>query len=656
MPGIRWGEHPERRQALPADPLQQALARWWPDTGHELQARVAAVRQEIQALQHLSPDGLQAQFAAVQRQLIQEGLTRPAIHHACAFVAHAAHRSLGLAAYDPQLLATLAILDNRLAEMATGEGKSLAAAMAAGVAALAGVPVHVLTANDYLVARDAERFAPLFSTLKLSVASVLAGQAPEARRRAYARDIVYVTARELVFDYLRDRLQTGAGTASLRRRASSLVSAEPTRPLLRGLCMAVVDEADSILIDEAQMPLVLSRPADDAHQRAFLWQAHALAQRLVEGDDFECLPAERRVELTPAGRRHIEHLAAPLQPAWKNRQHRDEVITHALAARHVFQRDRDYVVADGAIDIVDPVTGRTTPGRVWSRGLHALVALKEGCRAEPEVEVLAQITYQRYFRRYLRFGGLSGTLREARHELARLYGARVVSVPLHRRSQRVPLPGRLFIDDHARWQAVVARTRALQQQGRPVLIGCDSVADTQALSLRLQAAGIEHAVLNAHCDASERQIVADAGQAGRVTVATQMAGRGTDIELDALALAAGGLHVLSCQLNDARRHDRQLAGRAGRQGEPGSCETWSSWQTLQRVDGAAGGPLAWLGRRLMRHLPLRHGEIQLPGWLLAGWLNLRQRRIEQRQARQRHRMLRQDSAMEQGLSFSDRLE
>ena len=322
----------------------------------------------------------------------------------------------------------------------------------------------------------------------------------------------------------------------------------------------------------------------------------------------------------------------------------------------MFQRDRDYVVVNGAIEIIDAVTGRTAPGRQWARGLHALVALKEGCRAQPDVETLAQITYQRFFRRYIRFGGLSGTLKEARGELASIYGTPVVKVPLQRRSQRVQWPARLFVDDESRWQAVVARTRELRESGRPVLVGCDSVAASQDLSARLGAAGIEHTVLNAHFDASESQIVADAGQAGRVTVATQMAGRGTDIELDPRALASGGLHVLSCQLHDARRHDRQFAGRAGRQGEPGSCETWASCQSAGLTDDVGGPIVAWLCRALLRHAPVRDGQIHLPDGLLSAWLSFRQRRIEARQARRRQRLFRQDSELEVGMSFRDSLE
>ncbi|CAN5371868.1 hypothetical protein BH11PSE9_BH11PSE9_07090 [soil metagenome] len=666
VPGIQWGDCPELDEREGANVQRHASASVLPAWGGGLAGRVAAVRQQLETWKHLPLAGLLAQQPGVLQQLARDGLTADAAVRACAFVTHAARHTLGLAAFDGQLFATLAMLDNRLVEMATGEGKSLAAALAAAVGALAGIPVHVLTSNDYLVTRDAERFGPFFEALQLSVASVVEGQDRDVRRAAYAKAIVYVTAKELVFDYLRDRLLLGAGASNLRRRADALAApahphapqphAAPSRPVLRGLCMAIVDEADSILIDEAQMPLVLSRQGNGVAQRAFLWQAHALSGQLTEDQDFLHLRAERRVVLTPAGKLRIEQLATRLQPVWKNQQHREENIATALTARHVFRRDRDYVVTDGEIEIVDAVTGRTAPGRKWSRGLHALVALKEGLQAEPELETLAQITYQRFFRRYIRFCGMSGTLREVRRELASVYRTQVVDVALHRPSQRQQYPTLLFADDQARWEAVVARTRELSGQGRPVLIACDSVGDSDELSAWLTACGIAHAVLNANFDATEAQIIASAGQAGRITVSTNMAGRGTDIHLDAQALAAGGLHVLCCQHNASRRHDRQLAGRAGRQGQPGSSEAWLSLESPRFDAGAASRAVAWCCRLFLRRPAADHeatypGQVRLPGWLLKAWLTSSQRFEEARQARRRRARFRQDDEFERGLSF-----
>jgi preprotein translocase subunit SecA len=582
----------------------------------------------------------------VREQLAAEGLSPAAVETASAHVVETARRVLGKMAYDSQMCAMLAILDNRLVEMATGEGKSLAAALAAAVGALAGIPVHVLTANDYLVQRDALQFQPLYEALGLAVATVVAGDTAAKRRIAYRQPVVYVTAQELAFDYLRDRLMHGAGRPELERRASALANPAGQRPLLRGLCMAIVDEADSILIDEAQMPLVLSATSDAAPQRAYLWQAYALSGRLHEGEHWFCVPLQRRITLTDAGREHIEALAAALQPVWKNRAHREDTIVAALAARHVFERDRDYLVTDGEIRIVDAVSGRVAEGRKWSRGLHALVAIKEGCRIDPDPETLAQITFQRFFRRYVRFGGMSGTLREARAELATIYGVDVVPVALHRPCRRQQWPTRCYADDTQRWRAVVARARELCAAGRPVLIGTDSVADAQALSARLEEAGIEHAVLDARHDLAEARVIAAAGQGARVTVSTNMAGRGTDIHVDPQALKAGGLHVLSCQLNASSRLDRQLAGRAGRQGQPGSSEVFLSLQSSRFQADGWGRGLARLCRAC-----LHGGRVALPGALLQTLLRHLQRIDGRRLARRRRVLCRQDAEMERSLSF-----
>ncbi len=662
FPGIRWGDYPEL--AEPADATVGARPRRAdrPFGARAAARRLARVRAQASAWATLAEPAFEQARHALQLDIARLGLVAVQADRCCALVVEAARRALGQCAYDGQVLAALHLIDNRLAEMATGEGKSLAVALAAAMAALAGIPVHVITANDYLVARDAQAFEPLFARLGLRAASVVQGQPPEARRHAYAHAIVYVTAREVAFDYLRDRLSHGGGSSALQQRVDALAQraggAAPEQRLLRGLCMAIVDEADSVLIDEAQMPLVLSREVDASAGRAFLWQAWALSGRLEDGRDFLPHPRERRVALTDAGRARIAALAAALQPVWKNTRHREDTIVTALAARHVLQRDRDYVVtaahatvhgADprgAAIAIVDPTTGRVAEGRRWASGLHALVAIKEGCRPDADLETLARITFQRFFRRYHRLGGLSGTLRESRGELARVYGLATVTIAPRLPSRRAHWPTRCFATDAARWDAVVHRTRQLVSYGRPVLIGTDSVADSGALTARLQLAGISPDLLNAAHDADEAAIVARAGIAGQVTVSTLMAGRGTDIVPDERALRAGGLHVIGCQHNAARRLDRQLAGRAGRQGQPGSVEVWLSLESPAMPSGA--GRTLWA--RAASTL-VRDGAVRLHHRLLAALLALQQRGKEARAARARAALLDADRALEQRLPF-----
>ncbi|BDT69841.1 protein translocase subunit SecA [Comamonadaceae bacterium OS-1] len=645
IPGLRWGHYPERSEPSGLRPWRRAplLAWGWPGG---LRSRAEQAAHQATALQGLSAQAFAAQGDALQQRMLQQGWQREVLVQACAHAAEAARRALGWVAYVEQLMAALALLDNQMAEMATGEGKSLAAALAAGVGALAGIPVHVLTANDYLVERDANTFAPFYALLGLRVAFVTARQSAETRRVAYAQPVVYATAREVAFDYLRDRLRHGAPQRALQRRVQALAAPDGAQPLLRGLCMAVIDEADNILIDEAQMPLVLTREVAHASDRAFLWQAYALSARLAAEVDYRLQADTHRVQLTEAGRARIGTLTAPLGPLWLNARHRDETLATALTARHALARDRDYVLMPSAdvqggqeIVIVDTVSGRIAEGRKWSRGLHALVSIKEGCKVPAEMETLAQITFQRFFRRYHRLGGMSGTLFEARAELRSLYGCGMVQVPLRLPSQRLAWPARLYADDSARCRAAVERTRALVATGRPVLIGCDSVEASQAMAQALGQAGIAHAVLNAHFDAEEADIVARAGQRGQVTVATNMAGRGTDIHVDAAALAAGGLHVLSCQRNASQRHDRQLLGRAARQGEPGSGEVWL---VLNPNDMYTSG---------LRSLASPDGQMPVPAWLQTLWRQAAQYREESRRVRRRRQLFRNDLAMDDGLSF-----
>ena len=669
VPGMRWGSYPERpeppggRRWRRELPMLAALR--WPGAWRQ---RAQAVWQQAADWQALDDAAFAALREGIQDALLRQGLAGAAAWRALAYVAEAARRTQGRQAYVQQLMAALALLRGQMAEMATGEGKSLAAALTAGVAALAGIPVHVLTANDYLVQRDAETFAPLYRLLGLTSAWVGTRHDEAQRRSAYATDVVYVTAREAAFDYLRDRMRHGTGRAPLQQRARALAGGQDARPVLRGLCMAVVDEADSILIDEAQMPLILSREVHDPAARAFLWQAWTLSGRLAAERDFEIRGTPARIVLRAEGLERLARLAAGLGPLWINARHRAETVGTALTARHLLRRDRDYVVqlADPAsaqkaeIAIVDALSGRIAEGRRWSRGLHGLVALKEGIPMPAQAETMLQMTYQRFFRRYHRLCGMSGTLAEGRTELRQLYGCRLVRVPLRLPDQSAAWPLRCYADEPARQRAAVARAQQLAQAGRPVLIGCDSVAASEAMAQALAAAGLPHQVLHARLDAAEAAIVAAAGMHGRITVATNMAGRGTDIHLSEQALAAGGLHVLSCQHNASRRHDRQLSGRAARQGQPGSHETWLVPQppaAQQQADGHASGAGARLsGLHWLLHLLPRcvqaDGRAALPTLLLDWLLRREQRHTERSQARRRRQLFQQDLRMDAGLSFT----
>ncbi|HYE38969.1 MAG TPA: hypothetical protein VEB23_03505, partial [Ramlibacter sp.] len=461
----------------------------------------------------------------------------------------------------------------RLAEMATGEGKTAAIAIAAAVAALAGTPVHVVTANDYLAQRDSAALQPFYAQLGLRVACVTQPLQAVERRRAYAADVTYCTAKELAFDYLRDGVTRTADLSPLEQRARRMGDTQAAQPpVLRGLCMAILDEADTVLIDEARVPLVLSRAEGSPAEAEFYRLALATARTLVVGEDFQPLGTGRQFALTPRGCRRLAAWPVAEHPLLGHRAHREAAVEAALVALHVLQRDHDYVVRDGEVVLVDATTGRAAQGRAWSSGLHQLVEWKEGVRTSMRNGTVTQITFQRFFPRYLRLAGASGTLAESRGELRQVYGLGVVVIPRRVPSRLAVLPTRILPDSTSLWHRVAAEAARVAGEGRAVLVGTESVAQSEALSRALSQRGLAHQVLNARQDRAESALVAAAGQAGRITVATSMAGRGTDIACDAQVLDKGGLHVILCQVNASARIDRQFLGRAGRQAQPGSVQ------------------------------------------------------------------------------------
>ena len=634
IPGLVWGRYPQRAEATARPRGGRA-----PATSDAL----VAVRAHRAEWHTLSAGAHAERLQTLRARLASEAWAGGLLSEALGCVADACTTALARNPYDTQLLAAGVLLADQFAEMATGEGKTCAAALAAAVAGLAGVPVHVLTANDYLVQRDAAQLQPLYARLGLRVGTVIGASTPDERRAAYACDITYATAREVAFDYLRDGLAAVAPGDELAQRASSLADTATPAPLLRGLCMAVLDEADSLLIDDASVPLILSETNDDAQQRAACFQALGVARQLETPCDFS-LDADAHIRWTAAGAEHAEALCATLGGAWHNRRHRHDLVTAALVALYALQRDRHYLVRAGHVELLDAQTGRVGVGRVWSNGLQTLVELKEGCKPGPSATPRAQISFQRFFARYVRLCGMSGTLAECRRELAAVCGKRVVAVPPRLPSRRVHAPDRLYADAARRRHAVVQRVAELQARGQPVLVGTDTVAESDALAALLGAAGIAHRVLNAHHDEAEARIVGQAGACGAVTVATQMAGRGTDITLGAGVAALGGLHVLCCQDSLNPRLERQLVGRCARQGDPGSAETWRRLGT--------GGLAECSSVLLAGRKPDEHGRLQFPGALLRRWAAWRGAQDEQRAARQRKRLLEQDREWQSRLNFS----
>jgi preprotein translocase subunit SecA len=559
-PGVAWGEYPQQ------SPRPGTLRRRARLSIAQLQGFADAVAAQGVPATDVLATRLQA-LPALKRD------PQAWLLEATVLAAGALAHNAGYSPHRQQLMAARVLLDERLAEVATGEGKTASIAMAAAVAALGGTPVHVVTANDYLAQRDAHALQPFFEMLRLRVGCVTQPMTAAQRRAAYGADVTYCTAKELAFDYLRDGLLGPTDLSPLEQRARRLAGATgDAKPVLRGLCMAILDEADTVLIDEARVPLVLSQAREATGESAFHRDALAVARRLAAGEDYLAAADGRRFELTGRGRLRLADWPVSDDPLLGHRAHREAAVRLALVALHVLQRDRDYVVRDGEVVLVDETTGRAAPGRAWSAGLHQLVEWKEGVAATRPNTTMTQITFQRFFPRYLRLAGASGTLGEARGELRGVYGLEVVAIAPRVPSRVRTLPMRLHADEASLWAAVSEQANALARAGRAVLIGTETVAQSEALSDVLTAQGLRHQVLNARQDQEESRLIAGAGGAGCVTVATSMAGRGTDIRCASDVLERGGLHIILCQANASPRIDRQFLGRAGRHGEPGSVQ------------------------------------------------------------------------------------
>jgi preprotein translocase subunit SecA len=495
---------------------------------------------------------------------------------AFALVQQATQRTLAQRHYDVQLLGGIAMHSGSIAEMQTGEGKTLTATLPLYLAALMDRGAHLATANDYLAERDASFMRHAFRMLGMTVGVIKSQTTREKRREAYRCDITYAASREYGFDFLRDRLLMGGAfedRGELFDRLLGRIDGQPTdQPVQRPLYFCLVDEADSILIDEARTPLIVSSlpgSSQDAAVALYRWSAEA-ACHFDEPRDYEYDHQRRKITLSKQGRRQSRELKKP--PALSQLTMFDlyEHIECAIRVRREFQRDRQYVVRDGEVVIVDENTGRLAEGRKWRDGVHQAVEAREGLEIGVDTTEAARVTVQDFFRQYDRLGGMTGTAWPSRHELKRIYGLQVHVIPTNKSCMRQQLPDRVLGTADQKWQAVVQEIGDMHASGRPVLVGTRSIDHSETLSALLTDAGIKHEVLNANRHAAEAAIVAQAGQRGKVIVATNMAGRGTDIRLDEGVGEMGGLHVICTELHDSARIDRQLIGRCARQGDRGS--------------------------------------------------------------------------------------
>ena len=568
---------------------------------------------------------------------------------ALAAIREAADRQLGLRPFVVQLVGALALHRGFLAEMATGEGKTLTAGLAVVLAGWTKRPCHVITVNDYLVERDAAWMRPLYTFCGVRVGCVTAKHDPAQRLHGYAADATYVTSKELLADFLRDRLRLGALTSPPRRLIRELLL--PRRApaadglVMRGLHTAIVDEADSVLIDEAVTPLIISTP----HKNELLRQAMTVAEQIAGGlqleADYRINARYREIELTQQGRDKITAACEQLPGLWRGAERRDELIRQSLVAREMFLRDRQYIIVNGKIVIVDEFTGRQMAQRTWRQGLHQAIEAKERLPISDPSETIARLSFQRFFRCFHQLAGMTGTAREAAGEFWQIYKLPVVTIPTNRPCIREQWSARVFLTEADKWQAIVEEIVRLQASGRPLLVGTRSVAASEKLGALLAARELDCHILNAARHEEEASIVALAGEAGRITIATNMAGRGTDIRLGKGVKNLGGLHVLATERHESGRVDRQLFGRAARQGDPGSAQAFMSAED-ELTARYLPKPLC---QALARSL---HGGLPGARRLASTAFNLAQRKAQKLAFQQRQSVLRADTWLEEALSFS----
>jgi len=516
---------------------------------------------------------------------MQAGFRRPrkgdeeSLSHALVAIVEAADRTLGLRPFPVQVMGAMAQHKGYLAEMATGEGKSLTLCLSAILAAWTGRPCHLVTVNDYLADRDAVEMHPLYAFCGVSVGCVTSRMDPAERRLNYEKGVVYTTSKELLADFLRDRLKLGAFHHPNRRLLRQLLqprSAVSDNLVMQGLDTAIVDEADSVLIDEAVTPLIISRtqenkPMVDASRNAYL-----IAESLKRGTDYLTDIKYNEVRLTKEGLKKTKALAGSLTGIWRGSSRRVELVQQALTAREFYKKDKQYVVQDDEVVIVDEFTGRLMPNRSWSHGLHQAVEVKEGVEISDPTETLARLSFQRFFRFFRKLSGMTGTGKEAAGEFWHIYGLPVLTIPTNRPCIRKQLPDNLFPDRDSKWQAIVEEIVKRNRTDQPVLVGTRSVKASERLAEMLSLKGLEFELLNAVRHKEEARIVAGAGKLGRITIATNMVGRGTDIKLGRGVADAGGLHVIATERHESGRIDRQLFGRCARQGDPGSSQAFMS--------------------------------------------------------------------------------
>lgn len=565
------------------------------------------------------------------------------LNAAYSFLVEAADRCLGTRPYKVQIVAALALHSGCLAEMATGEGKTLTAALPAILTAWSSKPCHLVTANDYLARRDAEALTPLYSFCSVTTGWIRGDMPSELRRKNYLKNVVYTTGKELLADFLRDRLLIDATINAERLQLQRYLGKIKVdqQPVLRGIDTAIIDEADSVLIDDATTPLIISKPQTDRHTYADYQRANKIALELSVNSDYQMDYHYQEIQLTQIGREKIAKRSSVSVDYSVNAKQVEEFVLTALIAKEFFQEKRNYVVVDKKVVIVDEFTGRMMPERSWRQGLHQAIETKENLPLSKPNETLAQLSFQNFFRLFNNLAGLTGTAKEVQNEFWSVYRLPVIAIPTNRSCLRIKHPKRFFLKSGDKWQAICCEVKRYHANEQPVLVGTRSVQDSESLSSMLTKMCIPHRLLNATHHEDEADIIATAGMAGQVIIATNMAGRGADIKLDAEVAAKGGLHVIVAEPHRSKRIDRQLEGRCARQGEPGSTQQFASTEDLLFTEN-----LPVFFTLIYRYL------MKTP--LLEVLIKIAQRGAQKKAKRQREEMFKYDEWLNESLPFFTR--
>ncbi|MBF0452703.1 MAG: preprotein translocase subunit SecA [Candidatus Magnetomorum sp.] len=538
------------------------------------------IHEHAQPLRDLSDSVLKDQLEKLRSQIRCCRQDDADLHaKALAHLTEAAYRSLGLRPFPVQIMGSLSLLNGFLAEMATGEGKTLTAALSAVIAGWKGKPCHIITGNDYLADRDSNELAPFYHYCHVDVGSVISTMSPQERQLNYAQNVVYTTSKEILADFLRDRLKLGSCHHPGLRLIKSFNSFQKKHSddlVMRGLHTAIVDEADSVLIDEAVTPLIISRPMTNEPLKQAIQIAQIILPDILPNIHYKRIDKYKEIRLTDSGKKFLNNGKEKFPGIWRGQSRQEEIINLSLQAREWFHRDKHYVIQDNKVVIVDEFTGRLMPSRSWSHGLHQAVEAKEGVEITDPMETLARLSFQRFFRFFPKLSGMTGTAWEASGEFWQIYRLPVISIPTNRPCIRKQLPDQMFSSLEKKLKKIVKEIVRIHQTERPILVGTRNVEASEKLALLLNETGLDCQIINAVRHEAEAQIVAQAGGKNRITIATNMAGRGTDIKLGPDVTSLGGLHVIATERHESARIDRQLFGRCARQGNPGSAQAFIS--------------------------------------------------------------------------------